>query len=1310
MNVKARRNGIAVLVIVLILSLIGFSVVASGNMSISVSADTSNSSAPVLRYDFDELLGDDETSVSLTGDKTTAVQNKGSWGVSEQTNGTVYGGNSGVEGNGISIDSADGKKVLRILQTNGLYNDASKANGYFQLPQNAFSNLNAFTFRMDVLWTRMCEWEKGILHFTPVDPVTTEVSSGTFIEYSHNYANSKWGYCFAPWGTYATNVHTDENITDPQTAYAYGDVGVMKLTITWDGSNIKYYDGNTLVHATVISKATVNNLKYNRIGGLLYTWHDGRNATNGTFDNIELYDRYMTAEQVKALNDGLIMNFDFSEDSVSVDGNVTTVANKGANPEWVGKLVNSATNEANRTGRVADGKLTLDRRGDWLTGDAVKDNAYFELPSDMFKGLSEFTFMMDVDHVDLMQWKNYNPPTGVARFFSTTNLIYFTQNDPINCNSTSEIGNRSGVFWNQYQDGTYTDDDGEEKVRWRYTLNYDGSAGMGWHSSVVKDTSHFVENSLRYPDFKTQQFMLTIVYKNNILSYYWDNTLVMQTTEVTQANMESLVYNRIGGYVLKWADGGRGAVVGEFDNIKLYNTAFTADKIAEKVTERESYTDVIITGNGKNILMQLTPYSSYMLPEIFAGEDENKVLLGYFYRDVESTREGVGAHGWFYKPGDIVGADNENPANNVCNISGRSIKIKAVLMDMYVKGGSIRLKDSNDHGLRFRASFTPKNHDMLNFKDVADSYDYDDINTRFDFFNGHLGARGMIVTDSRLLKRFGAFSIEDANYIAYDGVKDNANYHNHNSSDGMIYGVDSSGAIIGLVDSSTAFDWTDSVENLINYVVGITPEYFGLDYTARAYLNVTYSDDTSRNVYSATYTQNAKDVAQKALDQVVYVNKYQKAILDMYANGESRNVADDTLNDRLKPIWDDGGLAVDETAFVIKNETGSGIDAITMAYPISEIVSVTNYGQTVTYKAGVDYTLENGKLRVLTSGSIEAINYGDFYLSEDTGDSGKSMPLINGSGAQKVSEAMISGGEQKQGMTQWQVSVTYRHTASWQDASVIPEDKSETMYKTNKKLMLGENFNIVCLGDSISEGYASSGFRYSNLAPHCPPYYELVSDYINQRFSCKVTSTNLAIGGKSASWGMLANQTNAVIAKDPDLLILAFGMNDGTTFTASTYKTNIKKIIDAVRAGCPDVEIVVVGTMLPNAEIAPLWGPKDSNGNPTKAPLLKYQRDYVPALKEIESEYNGVAFANMTAMSDYVVSSGRKRFQDITSSNSNHPNDYFHRVYAQVVLTTIFGKIDEVNVSQDIGKEFKFKVDYPTYNWDKDAFAFVVGQ
>jgi hypothetical protein len=33
----------------------------------------------------------------------------------------------------------------------------------------------------------------------------------------------------------------------------------------------------------------------------------------------------------------------------------------------------------------------------------------------------------------------------------------------------------------------------------------------------------------------------------------------------------------------------------------------------------------------------------------------------------------------------------------------------------------------------------------------------------------------------------------------------------------------------------------------------------------------------------------------------------------------------------------------------------------------------------------------------------------------------------------------------------------------------------------------------------------------------------------------------------------------------------------------------------------------------------------------------------------------------------------RKVYQDVAGSNSNHPNDYMHRVYAQTLIRTIFG-------------------------------------
>lgn len=85
-------------------------------------------------------------------------------------------------------------------------------------------------------------------------------------------------------------------------------------------------------------------------------------------------------------------------------------------------------------------------------------------------------------------------------------------------------------------------------------------------------------------------------------------------------------------------------------------------------------------------------------------------------------------------------------------------------------------------------------------------------------------------------------------------------------------------------------------------------------------------------------------------------------------------------------------------------------------------------------------------------------------------------------------------------------------------------------------------------------------------------------------------------------------------------MIIAFGMNDGVSggFSPAAYKENTLAIIDGVRAGCSDTEIILVSPMLPNAEAAN---------------MLVNQYNYVAVLNEIASERGNVAVADVGTLS-----------------------------------------------------------------------------
>ena len=57
-----------------------------------------------------------------------------------------------------------------------------------------------------------------------------------------------------------------------------------------------------------------------------------------------------------------------------------------------------------------------------------------------------------------------------------------------------------------------------------------------------------------------------------------------------------------------------------------------------------------------------------------------------------------------------------------------------------------------------------------------------------------------------------------------------------------------------------------------------------------------------------------------------------------------------------------------------------------------------------------------------------------------------------------------------------------------------------------------------------------------------PPSPELVAADLRALFSSPITVANLSVAGKTSGWGI--TKVPEVTAAKPDLLILAFGMND----------------------------------------------------------------------------------------------------------------------------------------------------------------------
>jgi lysophospholipase L1-like esterase len=230
-----------------------------------------------------------------------------------------------------------------------------------------------------------------------------------------------------------------------------------------------------------------------------------------------------------------------------------------------------------------------------------------------------------------------------------------------------------------------------------------------------------------------------------------------------------------------------------------------------------------------------------------------------------------------------------------------------------------------------------------------------------------------------------------------------------------------------------------------------------------------------------------------------------------------------------------------------------------------------------------------------------------------------------------------------------QVEVAYRaQPGPWKGP--VPKYAGQSLPKSIAKLHSKQRLNLMLCGDSISAGGNASGVV--KAPPGCPAFGQLVALSLEHHFGSKVTFTNHAVGGWTSANGLQQAKEQKIGKATPDLVIIAFGMNDVFGRNAATYQTNIRGIIDTVRADAPDAEFILVASMLGNAE----WG----------IPIEQFPL-YRDALKKLCGP--GIDLADMTSMWDALLK--RKSFYDLTGNGVNHPNDFGHMVYAQSLLALL---------------------------------------
>jgi len=348
------------------------------------------------------------------------------------------------------------------------------------------------------------------------------------------------------------------------------------------------------------------------------------------------------------------------------------------------------------------------------------------------------------------------------------------------------------------------------------------------------------------------------------------------------------------------------------------------------------------------------------------------------------------------------------------------------------------------------------------------------------------------------------------------------------------------------------------------------------------------------------------------------------------------------LETYVKPIWE-GDTIYYETVLFVGEE-----DCAPLLYPIDEVIGVYNYGLDVEYNKGVDFDIIDGKIKRIKGGTAPFCPIDDYYLEEQAQ---YAIGIKNNRETAPSGKKFFNFGE-KDSFSKYQIAVTYKHSGD--NKSLVPTEKSKRFANFIRSIKEGKG-SVIFYGDSITFGCNSSGTPMGgNVKPFAEPFTVMVHKKLQSIFGVKIGYENTAVGGWSTLEGINAFEEK-VLNKNYDLLVLAFGMNDGRTELATYLERTEKMVLDFKKKN-PDGEVLLVSTTYPN----------------TESDWVRNQPHFAKELYKLEEKYSFVSVADMTKMHYCLLETG-KRYRDMTGNNVNHPNDFLARIYAQVILKTIVG-------------------------------------
>jgi len=315
-----------------------------------------------------------------------------------------------------------------------------------------------------------------------------------------------------------------------------------------------------------------------------------------------------------------------------------------------------------------------------------------------------------------------------------------------------------------------------------------------------------------------------------------------------------------------------------------------------------------------------------------------------------------------------------------------------------------------------------------------------------------------------------------------------------------------------------------------------------------------------------------------------------------------------------------------------------------LLYPVKRIVEVVHNGTGEKLQEGRDWLLRDGKL-VLPPGTHAPVHVEKEFFARQPKPGERAM-----TNARPQSIILLEG--------TWyherQMEVTYEPASRDWEMPAQPASL-DRLPRLQRLLSAKAPVRLILFGDSISLGGNAS--KFEGCWPYQPNFGELVARQLERRTGSRITFMNHSRGGAGAAYG--AGQAESQVGWfKPDLALIGFGMNDRSPERQKTFRADMEKIIDTIRAASPETEFVVVTPMLNN--------PKQ----PDKGEAILVIRD-----ETLKIQRPGLVFADVTSVELALLK--HKNYLDFSGNGANHPNDFIHRIYAQCILDVLTSPIKD---------------------------------